>query len=79
MTFEDRIPGDEVSVIYAIAILFMLDIALNFNTAFYQNGKMVTSRRDIAKYYLETWLFLDLIATFPFDWIVVAHYKESDI
>lgn len=48
------------------SILFILEIILNFNTAFYKKGVMYTSRKDIFKNYISGNLKLDLIAVFPF-------------
>jgi hypothetical protein len=51
-----------------IDIFFLLDILLNFNTAYYAyRGELRVSRREIAAHYLRTWLFLDLVASVPFD------------
>jgi hypothetical protein len=50
-----------------IDIMFALDIIVNFRTSFIQDGVMVTDHRRIAKQYMRTWLFVDVISVFPFD------------
>ena len=51
---------------------FVLDILLNFNTAFYEKGFIVTNRFKIAINYLKLWFWLDLISTIPYD-VIVAY------
>lgn len=52
-----------------IDCFFMLDILINFNTGFYRKGVVVMKRRDIIFNYLKTWFWLDLIASFPYNWV----------
>lgn len=53
-----------------IDIGFMLDILVNFNTGFYKKGYLVMKRKEIIKNYLKTWFFMDLLASFPYSWIL---------
>ena len=55
-----------------INIIFIIDILINFNTAFYKKGNLVTSRKTIALNYLKFWFWLDLVASFPYDWMMLA-------
>ena len=50
--------------------MFMFDIVLNFNTGFYNKGKLEMSRIEIAKEYLCPWLFIDIISSCPYTWIL---------
>lgn len=51
-----------------IDISFLIDIFVVFNTAYYdQDFKMITNRKSIAKRYIKSWFFVDLIAIIPFD------------
>jgi CRP-like cAMP-binding protein len=50
--------------------IFTADILLNFNVAFYHRGALVTDRTAIAKNYMKFWLWIDLISTFPYSWVV---------
>jgi hypothetical protein len=49
---------------------FMLDICITFNTGFYKKGYLVMKRKDIVKNYLQTWFLIDLVASFPYAWVV---------
>lgn len=46
---------------------FWLDMALNFITAFYDNGKVVVVPGQIILHYLRGWFFVDLFGTLPFE------------
>ena len=48
----------------------MIDIIVNFNTGFYKKGYLVMKRKEIIKNYMKTWFFLDLLASFPYAWIL---------
>jgi hypothetical protein len=58
--------------------VFIVDIILNFNTAFYRAGNKVGNRRSIACEYLKFWFWLDLIASFPYDWVFMAIVDDYD-
>ncbi len=62
----------EVKGIFAVfdwlyLIFFAIDIILNFFTTWYENGKLVSSRKKIRQRYLKTWFAADFIAAFPFE------------
>lgn len=48
-----------------VIVFFCLDIVLNFNTGFVQDGTIIMSRVLIARHYLHTWFWLDFTATLP--------------
>ena len=56
-----------------VDITFIIDIIINFNTAFYKelNEKtiLVTSRKEIAKNYIKGWFFLDIFSCLPLDYL----------
>lgn len=56
---------------YAVDILFAFDILINFITAYEDpfTCKLETSLCTIAKHYIRTWFFLDLVCVIPFDLI----------
>ncbi|CAK91106.1 unnamed protein product (macronuclear) [Paramecium tetraurelia] len=60
---EDYLNFEMYVLNLAIAI-FIVDIALSFNIAFYKQGYLVSGRKQIALNYLKTYLFLDLIPLF---------------
>lgn len=53
-------------------IWFIVEIFLNFFTAFYDKGILVTSKRKIAFNYISTWFFVDLVSSIPFSFIQLA-------
>ena len=59
--------------------MFIIDIGLNFVTAYYKaDGQLVTSFRSIAAKYSRSWLCLDIVASVPFDLILIlAQDQES--
>ncbi|GMH40004.1 hypothetical protein BSKO_07908 [Bryopsis sp. KO-2023] len=55
-----------------VDVSFIIDIYLNFRTAYYDDSnKLVIRRRDIAFIYMRTWLAVDLVSVVPFDQLVV--------
>lgn len=51
---------------YTIDTFFLVDIFVNFNTAFYeQEYELVTSRKEIALNYLKSWFLLDFVSIIP--------------
>ena len=71
MTFEiaflDTPPQFFVISEYISTGIFGIDIMINFNRAYLNKKKMFeVSRKKIAKKYLKTWFFIDLLSFFPF-------------
>jgi voltage-gated potassium channel len=58
------------SVLWIIPAVFVADILVQFNTAFYRLGKTVTRRSSIALRYLKSWFVLDLLAALPLGLII---------
>ena len=56
----------------AVNVVFMIDIALSFVTAYDHQGIIVKRFRRIAHQYLRTWFIPDLAGSFPFDMLVAA-------
>ena len=55
---------------YTIDFLFLIDIILNFNMAYYdEDFAIIEDRCEIAKTYLMGWFVIDVLAIFPFDLI----------
>ena len=48
----------------------MLDIFVQFNTGFYRQGKLINNRREIVTNYIQSWFLIDLVASFPYNWII---------
>ena len=61
-----------------IDILFMIDIVIIFNTAYYtEDMELIEDRKSIAKSYLKGWFIIDLLAVIPFDIILNATQFNS--
>lgn len=54
-------------------VFFTMDMLVSFNTAYYELGALVTSRRLIFINYTRSWLALDFLSTFP---VELAWCKE---
>lgn len=50
---------------WLITIIFCLDIIVIFNTEVKTGLNVLTDRKSVAKHYLATWFFLDLLAALP--------------
>lgn len=46
-----------------------MPVVITFNTGFYRKGVVVMQRREIMRNYLKTWFVLDLLASFPYNWV----------
>lgn len=58
---------------YWIDFMFLVDIILNFNLAYYDDDlAIIEDRCEIAKNYATSWLVVDVLAIFPFDAVVSA-------
>lgn len=63
-------------IMLSVDVLFLVDIFVIFNSAFYnQDFDIIDDRGEIAKNYIKGWFFIDLIAIFPID-IIVTQYKD---
>jgi len=49
---------------------FLMDLYLNFQTAYYSKGTLIEDRAKIVTNYLEGWLWIDCLASFPYDWVL---------
>lgn len=77
----------------SLDIFFMLDVVLNFFTGVYVGGQLVSSTifipsffqfpsqvmtlEGIAPHYLRTWFCVDVVASFPYEWIFKASTLEG--
>lgn len=57
---------------------FIFDIALNFNISFHdKQGNYITSRKQIAKRYIRSWFFIDLLGCIPFQLIETDENEDG--
>ena len=52
---------------YTFDFIFLIDIFVNFNSAYYENDKLIDDRRKIVFNYLTGWFIIDLLAMLPID------------
>lgn len=64
--------------IQIIEIFFLFDIVLAFNTEVYHNGTHFSNRVFIAKKYMKSWFFFDIISTFPFAALIKQAKVQED-
>lgn len=50
---------------WLLVLVFVLDIVVNFNTAYHYQGEMITDCNAVARRYLRSWFWLDMIAALP--------------
>jgi len=58
---------------------FVLDVYINFHTAFYdESGEIVDNYSSTYVNYLRTWFPLDLLASIPYDFIIIIIQVSTD-
>lgn len=64
----------------ACELMFLMDILVVFNTAYYESEfKVIKTRNQIAKNYLKEQFWIDFTALVPIDYIFRALYPEWDL
>jgi len=56
-------------------VIFLSDILISFNTAFYLNGTLITDHKQIVINYLKLWFWIDLSVSFPYSRIIEYSYE----
>lgn len=65
---------------YTIDGLFVIDIFVNFNAAFFQEEYiLVTDRKEIACNYLKGWFAVDFISVLPLDLMSASPSDDSAV
>jgi len=66
ISFESDPTYDWIMLDIIIDALFSVDVMFNFFTAYEdENGELVVNRIKIAKTYMKSWFFVDLISSIP--------------
>jgi potassium channel len=61
-----------------IDVLFAIDVLFTFRVAYINSqGELVRDGRQIVSHYLYTWFPIDLLASLPFEYIVLAFGLEG--
>lgn len=67
-----------LNIILFFSLLSFFDVFLSFNTSFFQQGMLISERKQIARYYLRTWFLPDLLTSVPFElFIPYGYYKQG--
>ncbi len=66
-----------VTIDFICTVLYILDVLISCNTAFFSKGKLVTSRIRILCRYMRTWLLWDMLSTFPYDWVLQSPFETN--
>lgn len=74
--YEAGTPAGFNVVSLCITGFFTVDIFLNFVTGYIEGDKTIMQRKLIVKNYMKFWLWIDLLATVPFDRIVETVTSE---
>lgn len=76
LSFNSSTTGGDLNIGGATAVLhlvidgvFMMDVVLNFFTAYVENDHLVKDLRKISQKYLTTWCLLDVVSSLPVDYI----------
>jgi len=83
MSFDISLSSSLLSLEILSVCIFLLDIrtpqtAINFNTAYYSAGSIITKRTTIALNYMHLWLWLDLLSSVPYTWFTDGLQTKSD-
>ena len=71
--FSTTEAGWQIGIDYTFDLLFVIDIVLNFFTAYYDKfGRLVANRQSIKHNYLRSWFVIDVLASFPFELAALA-------
>ena len=64
-----------------VVVVFLLDILVAFNTAYIESSTnlLVTDRKIIAKKYLSSYFWLDLLSAIPWDVTTFSNVKQSHL
>ena len=75
MSFNTEVPWRYDLV---CTFVFFLDVCLNFCTGFYYHGNIVLRKRVIAYRYIKTTFWFDVIATVPWDYLLISTGGAED-
>lgn len=78
LAYADSVFFDVWSIIdILIDSIFFLDIIINFFSSYItEEGETIADLKTIAKNYLKSWFFLDLVACIPFNLIDYAFEED---
>ena len=64
---------------YSIDFIFFIDILVQFNSPYLNEfNAIVDSRKEIAKTYIKSWFFIDVISIFPIEVLAILLDKTEE-
>ena len=62
-----------------VDIYFVIDIGVQFRSAFYDDKELIIDTRMIAARYMRTWFFIDVISCLPINYVqlIIQHLQEG--
>ena len=77
--FDDEVKTVWFALNRVLESIFAIDICVSFCRAFRDESQtMIHHPRRIAKRYIQTWFFLDVVSTVPYDLIIAATNGDGD-
>jgi hyperpolarization activated cyclic nucleotide-gated potassium channel 2 len=62
--------GSSLAILeFLVSLFFMADLAMSFNTGYYEKGILILNRAKIIRQYMKAWFWIDAASTFPYDWL----------
>ena len=77
LSFEVIVPDSLDNFATFSQTFFLLEIYLNFQTAYYSKGILMENRKQIIKNYAGLWFWVDFFASFPYDWVLNQYELDS--
>ena len=77
--FDDEATGPFLHLDLLVQLIFCVDLALNFNTAFLHHDQWVIHRPTIARHYLRGWFWVDAPASLPLLELYSLMRPDSDV
>ena len=74
-SLEDTLPLATID--FVCTVLYVFDVLISCNTAFFDKGMLVANRTRIVCRYMRTWLLWDLLSTFPYDWVLQSPFETN--
>ena len=65
----DSEPWEYVYYDLFVDLIFAIDIVIQFNMPIYSQGRYFTDRKTIARAYIKSWFFLDLLCVIPISFV----------
>ena len=80
IAFVEKDALDWIIINGFVDFLFLMDILIIFNTAFYdEDFSTIDCRKQISMQYIQSWFFIDVLSIIPFDLILSASKRSTSM